>query len=131
MRPDAGSPADWIRFALSDLSLAESRPEGVLLETLCFHAQQAVEKSLKAILVATHTPPPKTHNLKILLDLLPKAVPIPADVAASAELTEYAVAMRYPGEWEYISDEDYEKSIRLAEVAVQWAKSVLRDIGAI
>jgi len=34
MPPDAGSPADWIRFANSDLLLAKSRPKGVLLETL-------------------------------------------------------------------------------------------------
>jgi len=48
-----GSPPDWLHRARSDLNLARlSRPEGVLLEDLCFHAQQAAEKALKAVLVA-------------------------------------------------------------------------------
>lgn len=83
---------------------------------------------MKAILVANGILPPKTHNLKVLFDLVPKAVPIPDDVAASADLTDYAVAMRYLGEWEYISDEDYKESIRLAEIAVQWAEGILFDL---
>ena len=47
--PEAGTPRDWLRHARSDLSLARiPLPENVLLETLCFHAQQAAEKSIKA-----------------------------------------------------------------------------------
>ncbi len=48
-----GSPADWLRHAHSDLELARvGRATKVLLEGLCFHAQQAAEKALKAVLVA-------------------------------------------------------------------------------
>jgi len=48
-----GSPADWLRHAYSDLALASTMPlPQILLEQLCFHAQQAAEKALKAILVA-------------------------------------------------------------------------------
>lgn len=40
-----GSPADWLRYAYSDLALAGITPlPQVLLEQLCFHAQQAAEK---------------------------------------------------------------------------------------
>ncbi|MGD0091486.1 MAG: HEPN domain-containing protein [Planctomycetota bacterium] len=48
-----GSPEEWLRYARSDLAVARKpcQPE-ILLETLCFHAQQAAEKSLKAVLVA-------------------------------------------------------------------------------
>ena len=43
-----GSPADWLRHAYSDLALAGVTPlPQVLLEQLCFHAQQAAEKPLK------------------------------------------------------------------------------------
>jgi hypothetical protein len=50
--PEPGSPADWLRYARSDLALARiERPAEVFLEMLCFHAQQAVEKSLKAVLL--------------------------------------------------------------------------------
>lgn len=45
-----GSPDDWLRHAYSDLELARvALPAKVLLELLCFHAQQAAEKSLKAV----------------------------------------------------------------------------------
>ncbi|QXD16597.1 HEPN domain-containing protein [Rhodocaloribacter litoris] len=67
--PTPGSPADWLRRARSDLTLARlSPPDGVLREDLCFHAQQAAEKALKALWVALEQPVPRTHNLKTLLE---------------------------------------------------------------
>jgi HEPN domain-containing protein len=45
---DPGSPADWMKYAMSDLELARSgKNPGVMLENLCFHAQQAVRNLLK------------------------------------------------------------------------------------
>ena len=53
MPPDSDGPGggeDWLRHARSDLALASAvGPVGdILAETLCFHAQQAAEKALKA-----------------------------------------------------------------------------------
>ncbi len=46
--PLPGSPEDWLRYSYSDLALARvRRSPKVLLEGLCFHAQQAVEKALE------------------------------------------------------------------------------------
>lgn len=51
---DTGTPLDWLRHAKSDLLLAGIEPpKGVMLETLCYHAQQTVEKSLKAVLLSS------------------------------------------------------------------------------
>jgi len=76
-----GSPADWLRYARSDLELARVvRPDEVLFEGLCFHAQQAAEKALKAVLIAKGVPPPKTHNIRTLLDLLPQEVIAPQEI---------------------------------------------------
>jgi HEPN domain-containing protein len=48
--PGPGSAADWLTRARSDLSLASvPPPSGVLYEDLCFHAQQAAEKAIKAV----------------------------------------------------------------------------------
>jgi len=45
-----GSPSDWLRRARSDLALAKAPlPSGALYEDLCFHAQQAAEKAIKAV----------------------------------------------------------------------------------
>jgi len=85
-RPERGSPADWLRYATSDLLVAESVPRsGVLLETLAFHAQQAAEKALKAALLhLTGEEPPFTHSLTRLLAALSSHVPdMPLDPAAT------------------------------------------------
>jgi HEPN domain-containing protein len=49
-RAEAGSSEEWLRPAQSDLNLARlgRHQPGVLLEQVCFHAQQAAEKALKA-----------------------------------------------------------------------------------
>ena len=45
------SPTDWLRYAVSDLEIARTTPSSrILLESLCFHAQQAAEKALRACL---------------------------------------------------------------------------------
>ena len=132
MPPEHGSPADWLRYAQSDLDAAKGPPRGrLLLETLCFHAQQAVEKSLKALLIAKGMEFPRTHNLGVLLDLLSSTVSLPADRIAVAGLTEYAVATRYPGEEEPVSEEQYHEAVRLAEAVVSWAEGILRRSGAL
>lgn len=122
-----GSPVDWLRYAYSDLELARvRRPSKVLLEGLCFHAQQAAEKALKAVLIAKGVPPPKTHNIRTLLDLLPQDVIVPQDVEDAASLTDYAVMSRYPGVFESVDEKEYKETIRLAESVVLWAETIIR-----
>jgi HEPN domain-containing protein len=66
-------------------------------DTVCFHAQQCVEKYLKALLVVAGMDFPKTHDTEALLALLPiKARPMIA-YDDQARLTLYAIASRYPG----------------------------------
>jgi len=124
--PVPGSPADWLRHAYSDLALASIIPvPQILLEQLCFHAQQAAEKALKAILVAYGVAAPRTHNLRTLLDLLPTDVSVPSDILDAAGLSDYAVASRYPGTSEPVEDEEYREAIHMAEAVVYWAEKVI------
>ena len=47
-----GSSDEWFQRACGDLALASAHvPDGVFYEDLCFHAQQAAEKALKAVFV--------------------------------------------------------------------------------
>lgn len=118
----SGSPADWLRYARSDLELAGIiRPDEVLFEGLCFHAQQAAEKALKAVLIAKGIPPPKTHNIRILLDLLSQVIVVPREIEDSAGLTDYAVTSRYPGDFEPVDEDEYKEALRLAKTVVIWA----------
>lgn len=131
MRPEsdlAGSAADWLRYAYSDLEIARVKEvPKVLLETLCFHAQQAAEKALKAVLVANGISFPRTHNLRTLLDLVPKVIEIPPEVENGVILTEYAVSSRYPGDLEMIDEQEYQEAVQFAESIVQWAERVTRS----
>jgi HEPN domain-containing protein len=121
-----GSPADWLRHAYSDLALASITPSSqILLEQLCFHAQQAAEKALKAILIACDVAVPRTHNLRTLFDLLPTDIPVPSDIQESAGLSDYAIASRYPGTSEPVEDEEYRDAIHMAEAVVYWAEKVI------
>ena len=126
MQRDANSPAEWMRYAKSDLQLART-PKGdeVLLESLCFNAQQAVEKSVKAVLVSCGISFPKIHSIERLIDLLPADIPRPSDLISSARLSAYATVFRYPGVAS-VSEEKYREAVRLAESVVKWAEDILR-----
>lgn len=126
--PIPGSAEDWLRYARSDLELASiDQPEGVLLESLCFHAQQATEKALKAVFVFLDTDFPRTHNIRTLLDEIPDSIDIPREVEESAGLTDYAVESRYPLTTEPVDDEEYQHAIGLAKVVVLWVETVIGE----
>ena len=125
--PEPGSPADWLRHAASDLDLAKvDRTPAILLESLCFHTQQATEKALKAVLIAQGVAYPKTHNVRTLLDLLPQDLSVPPDVDSAAGLTDYAVLSRYPAEVEPVTETEYRDAIRMAESVLSWARGLIR-----
>ena len=71
MRPDSTDPLAWLARAKSNLAIAANptAPE-IYLEDLCFEAQQAAEKALKALLIARGVPFPRTHAIELLLSLL-------------------------------------------------------------
>lgn len=108
-RSESGSPVDWLRHARSDLALAGTpRSKDVPLGTLCFHAQQAVEKSIKAVLVHKGIVFPYVHDIATLITLLIDAgLPWPEELNEAAELTPYAVEIRYPGLEREVNEEEY------------------------
>ncbi len=124
---EPGEPGDWLRHAWSDLELARvGRNSRILLEDLCFHAQQATEKALKAVLVFRSAPFPKTHNIRTLMDLLPEGMNIPEEAKGAASLTDYAVLTRYPGDLEPVTEEEYLEAVRIAETVVRWGEKIVK-----
>lgn len=93
-------------------------------DTVCFHAQQCVEKYVKALLVWKEIPFPKTHNLSSLVALLPSKFPVLLSEEEQELLTEYAIVTRYPGDMEDLS-------LGEARKAVQLARRVRKDIRAL
>lgn len=64
-------------------------------EIVGFHAQQAVEKSLKAWISFLHIAYPHTHDLNVLLGLLDDAVSEAASFRSLVRLNAFAVNFRY------------------------------------
>ena len=121
-----GSSGDWLRYARADLALARvPLPEGGLYELLCFHAQQAAEKSVKAVLLHYGIEPPRTHNLERLIDLLPTCISRTTVLSQSARLTVYGTAARYPSDVEAVSGEEYQEAFHLAAAVVVWAEKII------
>jgi HEPN domain-containing protein len=68
-------------------------------DAICFHAQQCVEKYLKALLQKDRTPFPKTHDLVILSKAsLSKHPFLGPELSNMDTLSRFAVLFRYPGE---------------------------------
>jgi len=85
-----------------DLVAAEATlSTGRALDMVCFHAQQAAEKSLKALLALHDVEYPWRHDLAELLDLAKSFAP---QIRRLEEriilLTPFAVEVRYDGEFE-------------------------------
>ena len=93
----------WLRYAAEDLEAAEvlmAAPSPKARQAL-FHAQQTVEKALKAFLISNNRKYPLTHSLNVLLDLCAEMDPALRPTAGPAlRLTQFAARFRYPGEEE-------------------------------
>jgi HEPN domain-containing protein len=127
-RPPVGSPQEWLLRARADLALARTTlPPDAVLEDLCYHAQQAGEKALKAVFVQQGWEFKYTHDLEALLaDLLRNGIAVPASVRAAIVLTEYAHQTRYPGASEPVTEEEHARAVELATAVVEWASKRIR-----
>ena len=126
---DPTGPQAWLSRARGNLTLAEKggRLKGILFEDLCFNAQQAAEKALKAVCLANSLDFPRTHSLVHLMDILDKSgVDIPQNVRDADILTQYAVQSRYPGIVEDITRDEYREALNLAAQVVFWAEKIIK-----
>jgi HEPN domain-containing protein len=93
---------------------------------LCFHAQQAAEKALKAIYLDRGWTFRYVHDLEELLTgLRGNGLVAPAEIGQAVLLTMYAYQARYPGPGEPVTEEEYKHAVDLAKAVVRWAESVL------
>ena len=107
----------WLAKAEHDLLNIENNmkaPE-IPWDTVCFHAQQAAEKLLKAFLVFHGQSPILTHDL---VALLAACVPINPSLATRQQdcqrLNYYAVAARYPSDLYEPTEADARQMIEAA-----------------
>lgn len=131
MPPESGKSnlaGKWLRSARADLAIARVElPEEGMYEQLCFHAQQAVEKSIKAFLLHLGIDFPLTHNIGTLVSLLPPNIQSIPAFQESVVLTPYSVLTRYPGEVEPVTEDKYAEAVRTATAVVELVSSHVVD----
>ncbi|WP_258005010.1 HEPN domain-containing protein [Salinibacter ruber] len=112
--------------ARSNLIRARQRLPNVYLEDLCFDAQQAAEKALKALCIERGIEFPYVHDLARLITLLQdEGQPVPDEVTEAGRLTRYAVFTRYPGLDDPVTEEDHNRAVSIAERVVEWVEDRL------
>jgi HEPN domain-containing protein len=120
--PDEGKKElvlQWVAKASQDFDLARHlfAEEQRYLEAICFHAQQAAEKYLKAYLTYHEVEFPKTHAIEKLLRLVGR---IDRDLARSLDeasaLSAYAIEVRYPDDLMQVGAEDAEQAVEYARL---------------
>ncbi len=92
---------EWIEKAEGDYKAAKwlQQAPDPGHDAICFHAQQCIEKYLKAWLQEANIPMPRTHNLEELLALIVSTQPVWSDWQPDLKIiTAYAVDPRYPGD---------------------------------
>jgi HEPN domain-containing protein len=119
----------WLAKAEEDLSACDLILKGPMSSygTVSFHAQQAIEKSLKALLVRHQVEFGKTHNLGELLRLAESIVTgIARKLAAAVELTPYAEEERYPTEQPPVSREAAGRHVAIAGTVRDAVRELLK-----
>lgn len=121
------SPEEWLDHAESDFRLARlaaGTPE-IRREQVCFHAQQAAEKAIKAVLVSRGIEFPLTHDLAELLEIARNGgLDLPEEVMDAELLTPFAVETRYPGFQDEITAADVDDALQIAERTLAWTKNL-------
>lgn len=89
-----------------------------------FHAQQAVEKALKAVLVLRGDELRRTHDLRFLIEQAAElAINLPDQVTGGAWLTPWAVELRYD---EFLDESlDRQRALQTATAAVTMAEELV------
>ncbi|GIU80349.1 MAG: DNA-binding protein [Bryobacteraceae bacterium] len=120
----------WLKKARKDLDTAqyELRADPPFADDAVFHAQQAVEKTLKGFLSWHQVPFRRTHNLVELGGACCRIDPSLEDLLRrAAPLTEYAWRFRHPGDPEEATLEEAKDALSVAREVYEAALSRLPE----
>ncbi len=124
--------SQWLNFADEDLKLAKhglTLATGTPYRLIAYHAQQCVEKYLKAYLVFRGIDFPYTHNISHLLELCAESANWTKEIQDAEELTPFAITTRYPGEDEEVTAEEVSRAIEIADHARNTVRRALIKAG--
>ncbi|MEA1891308.1 MAG: HEPN domain-containing protein [Campylobacterota bacterium] len=88
---------EWLRAAYSDLrNIEHIISDSFLTHVVAFHAQQAIEKSFKAIMENSSISVPKVHKLETLVNKINAELEVNFEILATLDLLY--IESRYPGD---------------------------------
>jgi HEPN domain-containing protein len=123
------SSSDWLKKAEEDLESAKILfKESTIYNTIGFHCQQTVEKSLKAYLYAQKVAVKKSHDLVYLLTNCAK---FSQDFFRFEDdckiLNTYYIPMRYPILEMSLSKRQAEQALEIADKLLNFVSTLLEE----
>jgi HEPN domain-containing protein len=121
---------NWLIKAQHDLLAAQklsSEPE-IYADVVLYHCQQAGEKAVKGFLVLHDQAFPRTHDIRLLLQL---AIAIDPNFQqyqeASEILTPYAIEFRYPSDVMQPTAQELQEGLEKAEELFNFVTSLMSN----
>ena len=123
----------WLQFSREDLdgAILLLATNSTVPRLVCWLAQQAAEKALKAALVCEEEDIAYTHDLEALAILLPETWAVGVLPEELARLSPWAVEARYPGEWTQPSESDAAQAMEMARQVYDSIEAEFRRRGVI
>ena len=118
---------NWLNSALDDLNtIKKIGNDETLTNMIAFHAEQAIEKSLKAILEEFESKVPRIHNVIKLKELTEKHVLFDVDKQLLLQISEVYSDARYPSDLGLIPTG--KPSVETAKLYENFAESIYNII---
>ena len=122
----------WLSYALEDFIMAQKALEMEIYRQTCFHAQQAVEKGLKAFLLEKDIKIRKIHNLlELSSEFEAHGIHLPVELA-ELDFLNCVYRFRYPPDIGLLpqgqpTQEDAQKALRIARKVMDWIQQTLTE----
>lgn len=119
----------WMSYAKSDLDAAYALLEkgDFFPRQICFLAQQAGEKALKAILILLGINFPKVHDLDRIRELIPEGWEVKEKFPELYDLSVWAVESRYPGHTPDVTEGEARDTLHLAKSVFEAVSAELEE----
>ena len=122
---------EWLQWSRDDLRASEALMPSPYAQPrhVCFWAQQAAEKAIKAAFVLEQIQFPYVHDLNALKEALPGGWRVPGNGPELEWLSRWAMEARYPGDAD-ASSRDAERAFGLAAAIVGEVNTAFEARGA-
>jgi len=121
--------SEWLVLAKKDVaSCQKMRGDDFLTNIVSFHAQQAVEKSFKAVIEEFEIGFIRTHDLFKLYETIKDRLEFDIDVEMVKKLNEVYTSARYPGEFGLLPSGDPE--LEDSEAFYEFARDTFEKVSA-